>query len=225
MGKIITILCCGLFALATHAESCDHDLESVTMHEQRALAVLKAADKVMSKEARMKVLESLTCLIEIQQKGEGLTKYIANSFLQTFLGAGQIKGVPLDDRYKQVSDLLVKMAEYSKDPAHMLMLEAHSKGEWGLYSLMCEKGSTEYCSDFLPEAGKISAQPPLIAASSMLLLKTAYFKLSGEQQRKVGQRIRSLYESIDKNDVLKRRVIESIYKDVFPAWQPLGLLS
>ena len=206
-------------------EKCDHDLESVMMYEQRILSQLKEGDAQMRKEARPAVMDALVCLIDVQQNSRDFTRYVANSFLQTFLGNGQVQGVPIDQRYKQVSDLLLKMAEYSKDPAHLLMLEAHSKGEWGLYALMCEKGSTAYCSDFLPDTKRITKQAPLVAASSMLLLKTAYFKLNGSQQRKVFERIRELYRSIDKEDTLKRRMIDSIYNEVLPSAPPLGMLG
>ncbi len=225
MKTCLILLLMMSWSTARAVEKCDHDLESVMMYEQRILSQLKEGDEHMRKEARPAVMDALVCLIDIQQNSLGFTRYVTNSFLQTFLGNGQVQGVPVDQRYKQVSDLLLKMAEYSKDPAHLLMLEAHSKGEWGLYALMCEKGSTAYCSDFLPDIKHISKQTPLVAASSMLLLKTAYFKLNGPQQRKVFERIRELYRTIDKEDTLKRRVIDSIYNEVLPSAPPLGMLG
>lgn len=193
------------------------------LHEQRILEAVKS-DKI-AKAGAEEAFKSFMCLLEIQEKSEGYLKVLANSFLRPFMGSGQIAGVPLDQRYATVSRLLKRLTELNKDPVHTSLLEAHARGEWGLYKLFCEQGSVEYCSEFLPDEKLIGKMNSMTGASSMILLKVAYLKLRGPQQNKVAERLRNLYRTIGNEDQLKRRVIEDIYRELFSAPMPVGMLS
>jgi hypothetical protein len=104
-------------------------------------------------------------------------------------------------------------------------MAAHSRGSWGFYALFCEQGDVEFCTTFLPDESRVKEESPLLAASSMILLRKAFYVLKGKQKQEVADRIKQIYRDIPLDNSLKRKVIDQIYSEIFAPPTPLSLLS
>lgn len=189
-------------------EECELDFESLNRYESEILKA--AADGKYEKMA-----EPLACILKMQSEGGGLSQYLANSFLAPLMGAGNPAGIITDRRYKTVAKALEELSVRTADATRRSFVSEFSKGDWRFYTLFCEQGNTEYCSVFLPDEKKVKSEAPLMAAASMLRLKTAYSVLKGKQRELIAKRIKNLYREIPENDRLRRKFIEEIYRELF----------
>jgi hypothetical protein len=207
--------------LAASAETCDISRDGLMKYEQRILIAADLFAKKHDSRHLLKITEPLSCLLEIQEGGEGELKLLANSFLRPILGGPQIRGVPKDRRYKIIADELTKISKYTPQILDQGIMAAHSRGAWKLYALFCEQGDVEYCTTFLPDKESIRDESPLLAASNMILLRKAYYTLKGKQKDEVAERIKQIYQSLPLDQGIKRKVIDEIYSELFK--QPLAL--
>jgi hypothetical protein len=197
-------------SIAAAAEPCEISANAVMKYETRILSAIVSQPE--------KIDQPLKCLLEIQQKGEGETKYFAHKFLRPFFGGEMAKyqGLKKDFRY----DLVTKRLE--QNPA--FAVEQFAKGDWDFYRLFCEKGDVSFCADFVPDEHNVKDDQPLLAAASILKLRQAYLVLKGEQRQVIAQRIRNLHKTIPAQDKIKRRFIDQVFQELFgPEIIPLGM--
>ncbi len=157
----------------------------------------------------------LNCLIGLYQSGSGFTAILAGTALRPLMGGHALQGRTMDAETKKAAKQLQALALKAADPVQDSFLSQYSKGTWGTYTLFCNPQSSEFCTLFLPDEKQVMKESALIGSSSMILLRTAYLKLSGEDRKLVEDRIRNLYQSISTNDPLKRKVIDQIYQELF----------
>lgn len=200
---------------ALAALECDLSPGSLNKYEQEILIAAEAKNyKAMA--------QPMACILQMQTENEGMARYLAHSYLRPLLGGGQISGVEKDPRYKLIAEVFEKLALRSNDVVQKSFVTEFSRGEWRFYTVFCEQGDTQYCSTFLPDEKKVSAEPPLIAAASMMRLRKAYQVLKGEQRDIAATRLKNLYKEIPKTDALKRKFIDQIYNELFQKQIPLG---
>lgn len=126
-----------------------------------------------------------------------------------------------DRRYQVIADELTKISTHSK--LDNSLMAAHSRGAWGFYKLFCEQGDIEYCATMLPSEDQVKKESDLLAASSMLTLRKAYYILDGKQKDEIAARIRQIYRNLPLDKSLKRKVIDQIYSELFAPSLPLSL--
>lgn len=183
-------------------------------------ALVKYEKQVLLAKSASQMAEPLGCMLEIQKKAEGMTRYFAANYLRPLLGGGQIAGVLKDKRYQRVSEALEILTLKSKDPLGASVIAQFAHGDWRFYEMFCEQGNTEFCPSFLPDAASLKKESPLLAAASLLRLKKAYAVLKGKERDEVGERIKKLYREIPVAQKLQRKFIDQIYQELF---QPLSL--
>ena len=223
-AQILVLLSLTVASSFAH-EKCETTQSALMKYEER---ILNAADQFnKSKDSRnlLKISAPLLCILEIQEMESGLVKYFANSFLRPIFGGPQINGVPKDPRYKIIADELTKISVHSTHLLDDSIMATHSRGAWSFYSLFCEQGNVEYCTAFLPDEDRIKIESPLLAASSMIMLRKAFYLLKGKQKEEVADRIKQIYKTTPLDSALKRKVIEQIYSELFAPPIPLSLLS
>jgi hypothetical protein len=226
MKKTIATLLFMILAFGANAErDCEQSEGALMRYESKILTAAADFKKRHDGRSLLKITAPLTCILQIQEKSSGWLKYLANSFLRPIFGGPQIQGVPKDDRYEIVARELVKVSEHGSDLIDNSLMGAHARGAWGFYTLFCEKGDVEFCSSFLPDEEQIEIESPLLAASSMILLRKAYYVLKGKQKDEVAERIRQIYQHTPAGPGLKRQVIERIYSELFTRPVTLSLLS
>jgi len=91
--------------------------------------------------------------------------------------------------------------------------------------LFCEQGNIEFCATMLPNENQVTTESPLLAASSMIMLRKAYYLLEGKQKAEIAARIKQIYRTLPLDKSLKRRVIDEIYSELFAPPVPLSLMS
>ncbi|MGE3682611.1 MAG: hypothetical protein AB7G93_12870 [Bdellovibrionales bacterium] len=205
------------FGLTARAE-CDFEPEALNRYEHEILAAAQAGDA-------KKLAAPLVCVLQMQTESEGIARYLSSSFLRPILGGSQTPGLAKDKRYELVAKALERLALRAPDVVQSSFLTEFSRGDWRFYTLFCEQGNTEFCSVFLPDANKVTGEPPLLAAASMMRLRKAYQVLKGEQREHVALRLKQLYRDIPASSSLKRRVIEQIYDELFRGETPLSRLG
>lgn len=209
MRQAFALIVAGVSVVAM-AEPCEISSNALMKYEQRVLSAIATAPE--------KIDEPFKCLLEIQQKGQGETKYFAHKFLRPFMGGEMAKypGLKKDVRY----DLVTKRLE--KNPT--FAVEEFARGDWDFYKLFCEKGNVSFCADFVPDENNVQKDVPLLGAASILKLRQAYLVLSGEQRQVIAQRIRNLHKTIPASDSIKRRFIDQVFQELFGASEiPLGM--
>ncbi|MGZ3723134.1 MAG: hypothetical protein ACXVA9_09400, partial [Bdellovibrionales bacterium] len=180
--------------MATANEVCDVSQNGLMKYEERVLVAADLFAKHHDSRNLLKITEPLACILEIQENGEGSIKYFANSFLRPIFGGPQINGVPKDRRYKIIADELTKISSHTK--IDQSIFAAHSRGSWGFYTLFCEQGNIEFCATMLPDENQVTTESPLLAASSMIMLRKAYYLLQGKQKDEVAARIKQIYRTL-----------------------------
>lgn len=204
-----------LFSLPVLAAECDLSPDSLNKFEQEILRAAEAKNyKAMA--------QPMACILQMQSENEGMARYLAHSYLRPLLGGGQISGVEKDPRYKVISDVFEQLTLRTNDVVQKSFVTEFSRGEWRFYTIFCEQGDTQYCSTFLPDEKKVGAEPPLLAAASMMRLRKAYQVLKGEQREIAASRLKRLYKEIPRSDSLKRKFIDQIYSELF-ARDPIPL--
>lgn len=193
------------FLLPVSALACEYSTDAVLRYERAILNADKPA----------KVAEPLMCILEIQEKGEGMTQYLAASTLRPLLGGPQIAGVIKDGRYKNVENLITRLTLRSNDVLRESVIAGFAAGDWEFYKMFCEEGDTSGCKDFMPDEKFVKGERPLLAAASMMRLKKAFHVLKGKDQEVVAQRIKNLYRDIPESAALQRKFIDQIYKELF----------
>jgi hypothetical protein len=178
-------------------------------------AVLRYEKEILRAESPAKVAEPLMCILEIQEKGEGMAKYLAASTLRPLMGGPQIAGVLKDARYKNVESLITRLTLRSNDVLRESVVAAFAAGDWEFYKMFCEQGDTSGCKDFMPDEKFVKGERPLLAAASMVRLKKAFHALKGKDQEIVAQRIKNLYRDIPESQALQRKFIDQIYNELF----------
>ena len=205
-------------ALSVGAASvpCELTAAALMKYERQILSLTEKFAQHDGTEFLKAVSPPLNCVLQIQEKGEDYLRILANSFLKPLLGGGQIQGVPSDPRYLKFSRAMTKVAEQSSNVLRDSLPAAHLRGAWGLYQGFCGPNNNSYCVDFLPSEDLIDRQSPLLGASSIIMLRQAYYVLDGKGREDVAHRIRNLYRKIPTSDHLKRKVISEIYQELFP---------
>ena len=199
------------------ARACDLALEILVENQREILKSVE--DSSLSDEAWLrKISEPLHCLLLAQQENQGLDKYFSGNFLQPLMGSPQSKDFPDDPRFLKVAKRLQDLALKSSDLLRDSALAEFSKGEWTFFELWGEN-----CFEFLPLEKRIYSEVPLMAASSMMHLQKAYFLFKGKRKKQIARRIKKLYKEIPQDQVLQRRVIDQIYKELFGPAIPLRL--
>lgn len=216
---IVSIFALQAFSVGAQADAiCDFAPGSLMRYERE---ILKAAEAQNFK----KMAQPLACILQMQSDSEGFARYLSHSFLRPLLGGAQIGGVPKDPRYKVVSQVLEQLALKADDGVQKSFVTEFSRGEWRFYTLFCEKGNTDHCSDFLPDEIKVKDEAPILAAASMLRLRKAYQVLKGPQRDLIAQRLKNLHRDIPKTSALQRKFIDQIYEELFSREIPLSWLS
>jgi len=196
--------------VAVWAAECEHSSEALVRYEQ----------SILSADTALKMAEPLSCILEIHEKSEGMTRYFAASYLRPLLGGGQISGVMKDARYQRVAEALETLTLKSKNPLYQSVIAEFARGDWRFYELFCTKGNTEFCPAFLPDDTSLKTESPLLAAASLVRLKNAYHALKGKERDEVAARIKKLYREIPVAQKLQRKFIDQIYQELFlPATQ------
>ncbi len=217
MKSLFLIPIAGLsLAFAAASTPCELSTAALMKYERQ---ILQATEKFATKDNRKfldAVSPSLNCVLQIQAKAQGYLQMMANSFLKPLMGGGQVRGVPADKRYALFAREMTRVAEQSSHVLRDSLPAAHLRGAWGMYQGFCGPQNNVYCTDFLPNESLIDGQSPLLGASSMIMLRQAYFALDGPAREDVANRIRRLYERTPTSDVLKRKVINEIYQELFP---------
>ncbi|MGZ5279881.1 MAG: hypothetical protein ACXWC9_08065, partial [Pseudobdellovibrionaceae bacterium] len=167
--------------------------------------------------------EHLQCLLHLHKSSSGITKSLTSRALRPLLGGDALAGRQLDAQTKQAADRLHKNALSASDVVHESFLSEFTQGTWGFYNLFCKPKNQEFCTLFLPDESQVKKESALLGSSSLILLRTAYLELKGSDRKLIESRIRNLYLSISKEDVLKRKVIEQIYQELFTIKVPLAL--
>lgn len=217
--KLIALVFTMAFAAVAIPQQTCHISEGDLMGYEEAIL---AAHKLNDQKFEQKIHHPLQCILQIHEKGEGFLKYLANSFLRPLMGGLQSEGVPKDMRYQAVAAKILGWQSKQTNLILNSVMTEHARGAWGFYEGFCNPKNQDSCIDFLPSENQIDVQSPLIAASSMLLLRTAYFGLSGKPRDEVAARIRKVYEST-KLSGLPKKMIEQIYNELFGT--PLDLSS
>jgi hypothetical protein len=220
MRVFLTIILALSAGIIEADQVCDLSSDGLNLYEQR---ILTHSHELKTTEGAAKIAEPLRCMFEIQKRGEGVTRYFAQSFLRPMLGGPQTPGVPKDTRYKDVAAFLEKFTLQSEDAANRSVVTEYAKGDWGFYVLFCEQGDTSFCTDFLPDENQVKADPPLLAAASILRLRKAYQVLRGKDRETVAKKIKTLYREIPRHDHLQRKFIDQIYNELFPTAIPLSM--
>lgn len=203
------------FTFSVHAE-CSFDFDSLRKYEKQ---ILDAADSGKIDQ----MAKPFQCILRMQMESQGLSNYMAHSFLGPLLGGEITPGLKKDVRYQKVTKALEKLSLKASHNLRNSFVTVFSQGEWKTYSLFCEQGNTSYCSDFMPDVKKIKEEPPLLAAASMLRLKQAYTVLKGPQKDLIASRLKKLFSEIPLNDPVRRKFIEEIHQELFEVQIPLSL--
>lgn len=175
-------------------------------------------------ELASRIAAPLHCILQIQEKGEGFLKYLANSFLRPLLGGPQVAILTPDPRYRKIAQSLMKSQGQGSEISRISIMAEHARGAWGFFADFCSSQNNSSCADFLPDEDQIRMQSPLLAASSMLLLRSAYLQVSGAQKEILATRIRKVFEQT-KAPGLTRNMIEQIYRELFNPTLDLSSLS
>lgn len=183
--------------------------------EFSAEAMMKYEQRILNAKNTSAAAENLACVLEAQEKAEDMTRYIAASVLRALFGGGQVRGVMRDARYRQAARALEQLTLKNKNPLNDSVVAHYARGDWGFYKLFCERGNTEFCTDFLPDETKVKSEAPLLAAASMMRLREAYRVLDGKQKEEVADRLKKLYREIPHQAKLQRKFIERIYAELF----------
>ena len=201
--------------------ACDTSDDSMLGYQAE---VLRSVEKnALDDRSWLKSVEfPLSCLLIGQKENGGMSKYFAGSFLRPLLGAEEINGLPQDDRFKKVSEILARLTLKEENITQSSVLAEFAQGEWGFYS-PCDRKKNKACPIFLPDEKDIKDGAPLIAAASMMHLQKAYLALDGKEKREVEKRIKNLYRNIPRDSRLKRKVIDEIYAELFSPKIPLKL--
>jgi hypothetical protein len=181
--------------------------------------IMQAYNAVISDQ---KTSENLQCLLTLHQSGSGLIKLLAGDALRPLLGGKALAGRTLNSQNQATVQRLQKEALATADVVHESFLTEYARGTWSFYDLFCKPQNADSCTLFLPDEEQIKKQSSLLGSSSLILLRTAYLGLQGENQKQVETRLRNLYASIPQNDLLKRKVIEQIYQELFGIKVPLA---
>ena len=207
MGYLFTF---GLFFLSGNVSAeCVADASMLNHYEEQ---ILRAAGQSQFAE----MAEPLACILRMQQEAGGLDRLLAASYLRPILSGESPKALLKDHRYRKIAKALEQISLHEADSLKGSFVAEFSRGDWSFYTLFCEQGNTEFCTDFLPNEATVRAQPPLVAAASMLRLRQAYKVLDGRQKDLIARRLQALYRQIPKSDRLRRKFINQIYRDLFP---------
>ncbi len=212
--SLLTTLFAALFLFST-AKGSTRPLDCDASSDR----IMQAYNAVL---AGQKTSENLQCLLDLHQSGSGMTKMLAADALRPLLGGKALAGRRLDFQTRATVQRLQKQAMTASDVVHESFLTEFARGSWGFYDLFCKPQSAEFCTLFLPDEEQVKKQSPLLGSSSLILLRTAYLGLQGDNQKQVETRLRNLYVSIPQNDLLKRKVIEQIYQELFGIKVPLA---
>lgn len=192
------------------AVDCELSTDGIRKYEHRLL-------NATTTEAQ---LQSLHCLLEIQEKADADTRYLANAYLRVLLGGPMVKEVPANPKHKEMAQMLEKLS-LSGD----MTVQKFAAGDWQFYKLFCEEGDVQHCALMIPDEERVRKASPLLAAGSILHLRQAYLSLAGAQKEQVAERIKNLYSSIPKSAKIQRRFIEKVYAELFGTQIPLSLWS
>ena len=204
-----TFLFLAALLAGARAETPCERTEGAVFNHERVLLDAAAHQRVEA------MARPLACLLDTQEHGEGRARLYAASVLRPLLGGSQLAGVMADRRYAQASRLIERMTAHAADPVADSVVSRYAGGDWTFYKLFCEEGNTDYCVAFLPDERKVRAESPLLAAAGILRLRKAYGVLRGPQREEVGQRIKTLYRDIPREDGLRRKFIDLVYEELF----------
>lgn len=176
-----------------------------------------------AEEMQMKMAKPLKCLVDTYKSSDDLLiKYVAGSCLQRLMGGPEIPGFKKDNRYKIIYNSLINQQIASGALLSKSEIADIASGKWDQYVKFCKGSVTEsLCSDLLPTVDKIKDQNELLGATSMIILKNAYHHFKGPTKQKIARQIEQLYKETPNDSLVKRRVIEQIFRDTRQAPIPL----
>ncbi len=158
----------------------------------------------------------LRCLIEnFKEREDLISKYVAGACLQRLMGGPEIKGFKHTRTYDIVFNSLLNQQLESTSLLTKSEIADFASGKWVEYVNFCQGSVTqELCSQLLPSNERIKEQNEMLGATSMLVLKNAYHHFPGDTKKQAAQQIRKLYKETPRDSILKRRVIDQIYKEI-----------
>jgi hypothetical protein len=196
------------------AEPCELSIAQIMVYEHDVLSTIQSDFKKSEEQFWLKGLKPFMCLLQIHQSDDSALKFYADAFLRPLLGGPLTPGAEQDPRYKQLNKILLKSTLQSGDLLNQSWISRYAKGSWGLYEGFCNLSNNDDCKYFVPDEKLIGNQSDLLAASSMLLLRSAYYSVDGKSRSDIAARIKTLYRITPKSNELQRRVIEAIYSEM-----------
>lgn len=204
-----------LLATFAFAETpCKDQPEDLYFYQDQILALSKKVSTAT--ELKQQMARPLGCLLEAYKTNDDfLTQYVAGSCLQRLMGGPEIAGFKKMRKHEIIYESLFNQQLSSGDILTKSEVAALASGKWMEYIKFCRGTVTEeLCKELLPTNEHIKQQNELLGATSMLVLKSAYLHFSGDAKNQVLAQIKRLYQETSRSSVIKRRVIEEIYKDL-----------
>lgn len=198
-----------LFPLQLASAECEFSPEGIMKVQRQILRQAETVKK--STDLAHAVRGPLDCLLKIQLKGPGLLRPLASAALRPLLGGQALQGTTNDSRHEKIAKALTATSLQDRK-----FLKKYTRGQWSYYDLFCKLKDQSNCGVFLPSDKQIQEESPLIGASSLLLLRSAYKILHGKPKQQVAQQIKDLHQKITDSDPLKKQVIDEIYQEFFP---------
>jgi hypothetical protein len=198
---------------------CENSVQALNRYEQE---ILSHAEELKVPSDVEKIAQPLRCMFDLQQNAPGMAKYMAEKYLNPFMGAPLPAAIKPSPAYLKVVAFLQGLTLSAVDPLADSVVSEYATGDWNFYHLFCEQGDTSYCPVFMPDEKQVKTQSPLLAAASLMRLRKAYQVLHGSSRDEVAQRLRRLYKNIPTGDKLQRRFIDQIYEELFNN-HPLGM--
>lgn len=159
--------------------------------------------------------EPLHCLLQNYKNEGGYVRYSAGACLRRLMGAPEIKGFHRGKNYDYALKALIFRQIAKKDLLHDSELSFFAAAEWDEYQPFCQGiAAEEDCVELLPNQKQIQKQSELLGASSMMVLRSAYKQFSGDTKKRVQDLIVKLYMETPKEQYLKRKVINEIYREM-----------
>jgi hypothetical protein len=194
---------------------CQATPEGMYAYQDQILAL--AGKNPDTKAFKKAVAEPLLCLLQNYKNETGFTRYVAGTCLRRLWGGAEIQGFHRGKNYELALQQLIGHQINRQDLLKNSELSVYAMLQWEEYQPFCKGVTAESeCVELLPDSAKIREQSELLGSTSMMTLLSAYKQFSGSTKQRVADLITKLYREIPKDQPLKRKVIEQIYREMQP---------
>jgi len=216
LGSII------LGSLQGLAFECQETPEGMYVYQDEILAA--GQKNLQGEEFHHVVDQPLRCLLQNYKIESGITRYVAGACLRRLFGGPEIQGFHRSRSYERVLKKLIAQQVRQQDLFKNSEVSLFAMAEWDEYQPFCQGIANENdCVNLLPNPQQIHRQTEILGASSMLVLRSAYKQFSGAAKKHVADTILKLYRETPQEQILKRKMIDQIYREMQPPMTKLNL--